>query len=125
MAGGFTLRRSMRKFSRSILRSRFAVWLLSGMAIAYLNLIYRTNRYIVVPEDSKEAYLAHGKPVIVAIWHGQHLMLPVIPIDMKATAMISRNFDGDVMARIVTHFGNSVVRALEAGPKSHSCKREA
>ncbi len=83
---------------------------LSRLAIWYLQLVHKTNRYIVEPENILEQ-ITPKQPFIVGVWHGQHILIPVLPIGLKASAMISRNFDGEVTARIVEHFGNQTIRA--------------
>ena len=103
-------RKQFRKKMRSITKTPFAVSIMSRLAIWYLKLVHKTNRYTVEPADILEQ-ITPIQPVIVAVWHGQHILLPVIPIGLNASAMISKNLDGDVTARIVEHFGNSVIRA--------------
>ncbi|KAG1649931.1 hypothetical protein GQR58_028575 [Nymphon striatum] len=55
--------------------------------------------------------LTPKQPFIVGVWHGQHVLMPALPIGLNASAMISKNFDGEVTARVVEHFGNRTIRA--------------
>ncbi|WP_299480438.1 lysophospholipid acyltransferase family protein [uncultured Roseibium sp.] len=89
-------------------------WVLScvGSALAgYLKLVYHTNRFVVVPEgvhDETEKQL----PVIVAMWHGQHFMVPFAkPAHWPAKVMISRSADGEVNAIAASKFGLGLIRA--------------
>lgn len=99
-----------RKLFRSLSQGPVALAVLSRLAIWYLTLVHRTNRYVVDPPDILDT-VTPRQPVIVAVWHGQHILMPVIPIGLNGSAMISRNFDGEVTARVVEHFGNATIRA--------------
>lgn len=99
-----------------------ALAILSWLAIGYLKLVRATNSYIVEPEDILET-IKPKQPLIVGVWHGQHILLPVLPIGLQASAMISRNFDGEVTARIVQHFGNSVIRASGGRKQSETLRK--
>ena len=82
----------------------------SAMA-AYLKLVYHTNRFVIEPEgvhDETEKQL----PVIVAMWHGQHFMVPFAkPRHWPAKVMISRAADGEVNAIAASKFGLGLIRA--------------
>lgn len=82
--------------------ARFGIW--------YLKLVYVTNRWVVEPADALER-ARPLLPVIAAVWHGQHVLLPVIPMGLKASVMISRSLDGEITARIAERFGASAIRA--------------
>ncbi|MEM7215624.1 MAG: lysophospholipid acyltransferase family protein [Pseudomonadota bacterium] len=103
-------RKRFRKWLRAISQGPWALAFLSRLAIWYLTLVYRTNRFVVEPADIVES-VSPKQPLIVGVWHGQHILLPVLPIGLNGSAMISRNFDGEVTARIVEHFGNRTIRA--------------
>ena len=99
-----------------------ALRVLSRLAIWYLRLVHATNRYEVEPSDILET-VTPQQPLIVGVWHGQHILLPVIPIGLNASAMISRNFDGEVTARIVEYFGNRVIRASGGRKQSETLQK--
>jgi len=89
-------------------------WVLAGVGTAlagYLKLVYHTNRFKVDPEgihDETEKEL----PVIVAMWHGQHFMVPFAkPRHWPAKVMISRSADGEVNAIAASKFGLGLIRA--------------
>jgi lysophospholipid acyltransferase (LPLAT)-like uncharacterized protein len=49
--------------------------------------------------------------VIVALWHGQHLMVPTFnPKGTKIAALISRSADAEMNAMVIERFGHQVVR---------------
>ncbi|POF34705.1 lysophospholipid acyltransferase family protein [Roseibium marinum] len=89
-------------------------WVLSGVGTllaAYLKLVNRTNRFVLDPEgiyDETEPHL----PVIVAMWHGQHFMVPFAkPAHWPAKVMISRSADGEVNAIAARKLGLGLIRA--------------
>jgi len=111
-----------RKFFRSLTQGPVAQSVLSWLAIRYLKLVNRTNTYVVEPEDILET-VTPKQPFIVAVWHGQHILLPVIPIGLQASALISRNFDGEVTARVAEYFGNRTIRASGGRKQTDTLKK--
>ncbi|MBO6814252.1 MAG: lysophospholipid acyltransferase family protein [Rhizobiaceae bacterium] len=103
-------RKTFRKFIRRVTQGPVAIAILSRLAYWYLKLVVATNRFVVEPPDALERVRPH-LPVIVGVWHGQHILMPAVPIGLNASAMISRNFDGEVTARVVEMFGNRTIRA--------------
>ncbi|WP_428641833.1 lysophospholipid acyltransferase family protein [Roseibium sp.] len=89
-------------------------WVLSGVGTAlagYLKLVYHTNRFVVAPEGVHEKTAQH-LPVIVAMWHGQHFMVPFAkPAHWPAKVMISRSADGEVNAVAARKLGLGLIRA--------------
>ncbi len=83
-----------------------------GTALAgYLKLVHLTNRFVVEPEGVHEETEQH-LPVIVAMWHGQHFMVPFAkPSHWPAKVMISRSADGEVNAIAARKFGLGLIRA--------------
>jgi lysophospholipid acyltransferase (LPLAT)-like uncharacterized protein len=94
--------------SRSV--RRFAGRLLAS----WLQLVRRTNRFVVEPANAEDAFYAHV-PVIVALWHGQHFMGPYLkrPRD-RVAVMISRHGDGEINAAAAEAFGFELVRGSGA-----------
>jgi len=103
-------RKTFRKFIRKVTQGPAGLAILSKLAVWYLTLVEKTNKIIVEPVNALEQ-VSSRQPVIVSVWHGQHILMPALPIGLNASAMISRNFDGEVTARIVEHFGNKTIRA--------------
>ena len=107
---------------KKLLRSR-PVLRGAGRAMAgYLELVRRTNSFIVEPADVERIYGL--QPVIVAMWHGQHLMAPLIkrPQD-KVAVMISRHGDGEINAAAVEALGFTTVRGSGAQRQDQVRKR--
>ncbi|MEO0328933.1 MAG: lysophospholipid acyltransferase family protein [Pseudomonadota bacterium] len=112
----------MRKALRRFTQGKIALSILSRLAIWFLQLVQKTNSYVVEPVDILDT-VRPEQPFIVAVWHGQHILLPILPIGLNASAMISRNFDGEVTARIVEHFGNQVIRASGGRKQSETLRK--
>lgn len=88
-------------------------WLANGLAsclAAYLRFTNRTNR--LMPQTQPiEGMLRAEQPVIVALWHGQHLMASfVAPPDMRFAALFSRSADAELNALVAQKLGVEVIR---------------
>lgn len=107
------IRQPGRLISGSSLFAPVAAW----FAVLFLRLTYHTNKWQVEPADPLAKVGPH-LPVIAAVWHGQHILLPAIPIGIKGSVMISRSLDGEVTARIAQAFGIKTIRASGGREKS-------
>ncbi len=114
--------RPLRRASRAVMNSGITASILSRLAIWYLTLVYKTNKFVIEPADALER-ITPEQPVIVGVWHGQHILMPVLPIGLKGAAMISRSMDGEVTARIVEHFGNKTIRASGGRQQKSTLKK--
>ena len=105
--------------------SRHRAILLTGLGkimAAYLRLVRATSRVTYDPPDMQEQLQKHG-PVIAALWHGQHLMVPLgKPKDMPFSVMISRHRDGEINASACRSFDIEPVRASGGRPDQSSRK---
>jgi lysophospholipid acyltransferase (LPLAT)-like uncharacterized protein len=80
-----------------------------------LKLVRRTNRVTIAPERVYEDKVRPALPVIVAMWHGQHLMVPFgRPEWMKANSLVSRHGDGELNAIALRHLGIGAIRGSGA-----------
>lgn len=102
--------RWMKKLGRNISNSKWSAVVFSGLGVAYLELVYWTNRFVVEPENALET-VEPEQPVILAVWHGQHILLPALRINLPASVMISRSLDGEITARIAKVYGSKAIRA--------------
>lgn len=102
--------------ARRIGRSEFAQEAVGFLLASYLRLVERTSRFTTVPADL-DAYIEGKTPLIVAMWHGQHLMLPFArPHTIGPTAaLISRHEDAGAQALALEHLGITAVRG-SGGP---------
>ena len=97
-------------------RSRFAQETIGSLLAAYVRFVQRTNAITTIPPDINAA-IAGQTPLIVAMWHGQHLMLPLAwpdGIDRMA-ALISRHEDAGAQAVAMERLGVTPVRG-SGGP---------
>lgn len=82
----------------------------SALVARYLRLVEKTTRFEIEPADFARHVLADA-PVIAALWHGQHTMAHLAwPPGMKVAALISRNADAEINARVLEKFGVIPVR---------------
>jgi hypothetical protein len=81
----------------------------------YLRLVQRLNRFVVEPSDLDSCLGVHH-PAVVAMWHGQHIMLPYAraPLMGKVRAMVSRHGDADLQAVALRRLGILPVRGSGA-----------
>ena len=59
---------------KRIVRSRAVQKALGFLMARYLDLVQRTNRFVVEPADAYDR-VGPMMPVIAAMWHGQHFMI--------------------------------------------------
>ena len=81
-----------------------------GLA-AYLGLVRRTTRFVSEPTDIDKAIVGQ-LPLIVAMWHGQHLMISFAwPKSIaRMAALISRHADAGAQAVALRYLGVAPVR---------------
>jgi hypothetical protein len=86
-----------------------------GIAAAeYLRLVWNTSRLVYEPLDIYER-ITSDLPVIVAMWHGQHFLLPFIRRpEHRAKVLISRHRDGEINAIAAEWLGVGTIRGSGA-----------
>ena len=92
------LRGGKKRLGKKVAQSKATAIIASWLGTGYLELVYHTNRFIVEPENALDIAKPE-QPVIMAVWHGQHILLPALRINMPASVMISRSLDGEITAR--------------------------
>lgn len=92
------------------LSGKWFAFIMSWLATGYLELVYWTNKFIVEPENALDV-VKPEQPVVLAVWHGQHILLPALRINMPASVMISRSFGGEITARVARIYGSKAIRA--------------
>ncbi len=103
-------------------RSAAAQSLLGLLAVGYLRLVRATTRFVEDPPGFGAAVLPE-MPIIIAMWHGQHLMIHcACPAGMKVSALISKSGDGEINAKILERLGVSPIRG-SGGDAAKSRKR--
>ena len=80
----------------------------------YLRLAWYTSRKIVEPAN---IYDTLETPAILAMWHGQHFMMPFVKRNeprFRAKVLISRHRDGEINARAAEKLGIGTIRGSGA-----------
>ncbi len=76
----------------------------------YLRLVWNTSKFITEPADIYER-IARVSPVIIAMWHGQHFLLPFLKrAEHQAKVLISRHRDGEINAIAAQRLGIGTIR---------------
>ena len=69
----------------------------------------RPSRFTMEPADPHRLY-KHEQPLILAMWHGQHFMLPFLRQGFPFKVLISRHIDGEINAIAAEWLGVRTVR---------------
>ncbi len=95
-----------------------AAALSSALAARYIRFVYTTSAVTRDPEDSDNKLFA-SHPQILAIWHGQFLLLPQLKPQRPAEvrAMVSRHGDAAVIGAVLERFGMGLIRGAGAGKR--------
>ncbi len=65
---------------------------------------------------NEQARLIASHPAIIAIWHGQFMMIPAYcPPEVKVRIMIARHGDAELFAETLKHFDMELIRGAGAG----------
>jgi hypothetical protein len=92
-----------------------APWVQKTIGIAaaeYLRFVWNTTRFALEPTDVYETAMK-DLPVILAMWHGQHFLMPFIKRKgekYRAKVLISRHRDGEVNAVAAEWLGIGTIR---------------
>jgi lysophospholipid acyltransferase (LPLAT)-like uncharacterized protein len=83
----------------------------AGSLVAeYIRLVWKTGRFVLEPENIYER-IGRDQPVIAAMWHGQHMLIPFVRRDpLRAKVLISRHRDGEINAIIAERLGLETIR---------------
>jgi lysophospholipid acyltransferase (LPLAT)-like uncharacterized protein len=100
------------KIREPFARSRLAKGLVTSLISQALRFVRLTNP--VVAGQAKFATYDDEGPTIVALWHGQHLLMPAFhlhyPAKHDVVAMVSRSADAELNAMVLEKFGVEAVR---------------
>jgi lysophospholipid acyltransferase (LPLAT)-like uncharacterized protein len=108
---------------KKVLRSKPVLHGAGKAMAAYLRLVQRTNRFVVEPADADTTIYPQA-PLIIAMWHGQHFMIPFAKREQDQIAvMISRHGDGEINAVAVEALGLTTVRGSGAQRQDQVRKR--
>lgn len=100
----------MKRLLRNTLRSGAVQRAAGFLAAAFLRLVWKTNRFSFDPVDVYDI-VEPQMPVILAFWHGQHLMTPFIrQKNYQGAVLISKHRDGEFNALAAERLGIATVR---------------
>jgi lysophospholipid acyltransferase (LPLAT)-like uncharacterized protein len=83
--------------------------LIGFLAAEYLRLVWCTNRLTIEPADLYNI-MRPQLPVIIAMWHGQHFMVPFLSRGHRVKVLISRHRDGEYNAIAAERLGIGTIR---------------
>lgn len=95
--------------SRRVARSPTVQRFIGLLAAQYLRLVWFTSRLTIEPAKLYDA-VEPQQPVIVAMWHGQHFMVPFLSRGHRVKVLISRHRDGEINAYAAKRLGIGTVR---------------
>lgn len=108
--GAPALKTFWRRIRKPLAQSPVAKNLLAWGLVGIIRFVRATNRAAPGSADPARV-LPPLEPVIVTLWHGQHLLVPAfIPRKFKVTALFSRSADAELNALVMEKFGFDVVR---------------
>ena len=91
---------------------------LAAVIVALMRAIKATNPLASGSDDPITA-IRPQEPVIVALWHGQHLLAPAyLPRELRFTALFSKSRDAELNALVAERFGFGIVRG-SGGREGH------
>ena len=106
---------------KRLLGSDPGIALLSALASGYVRLIYATSTIKREPAGT-DAKLFDQHPQILAMWHGQFMLLPKLkpkrPAEVKA--MVSRHGDAELIGSVLRRFGMDLIRGAGAGKRKRN-----
>lgn len=101
---------------KRILKSDFAVSIFAKAIAAYIRLVFWTSKIVRDPADTDEKIIAL-EPFIVAMWHGQVMMMPKIKPDhhdITVHTIVAHHGDGELMGQTLAQFGFVLIRGAGA-----------
>jgi lysophospholipid acyltransferase (LPLAT)-like uncharacterized protein len=91
--------------------SEAALSFLGGLLAAHYKIVDLTNKTVHSPETGFYDPFNANRAVIIALWHGQHFLVPFIGWrPEKLNILITTHKDGEIVARACEHFGLRCIR---------------
>jgi lysophospholipid acyltransferase (LPLAT)-like uncharacterized protein len=88
-------------------------WVQKSLGVAaaeYLRLVWKSSHRCIDPPDVYER-VASDLPAIIAMWHGQHFMMPFFKRrEHRVKVLISRHRDGEINAIAAERLGVETIR---------------
>ncbi|MHB2266157.1 lysophospholipid acyltransferase family protein [Aliihoeflea sp. PC F10.4] len=107
-----------KKVRGPLAETRAVKFALAGTIAGLLRAVKATNR-MVPGSDDPATVIVPQQPVIVALWHGQHLLAPAyLPDDLDVVALFSKSRDAELNALVAEKLGFGIVRG-SGGREGH------
>lgn len=104
------LKRFWQRIRKPLAESRFAKGAIASLIAQGLRFVRLTNRRVRGSSDINAAFDNYA-PAIIALWHGQHLLVPCVrPRGRRITAMVSRSADAEINALVLQKLGFEAAR---------------
>jgi lysophospholipid acyltransferase (LPLAT)-like uncharacterized protein len=95
---------------RHVGRQRWAKLTIGVVAAEYLRFVGMTTRFELEPVDAYASAEA-AMPIILAFWHGQHLLAPMArKIEHRVNMLVSKHRDGEINAIAARRLGVGTIR---------------
>ncbi|ODN71621.1 lysophospholipid acyltransferase family protein [Methylobrevis pamukkalensis] len=108
---------------KSLSRSGPVQTILGSLLAAYLRFVHATSRIVHFDPDLAQL-VRPDHPSIVALWHGQHFMVPLVrPKDVPFAVLMAAHADAEMNAIAIHRLGLSTIRASGAH-KSEDVRRK-
>jgi 3-deoxy-D-manno-octulosonic-acid transferase len=92
-------------------------WMGSALA-RYIRFVHRTSWQTEAMTETLEQHY-HNHPCIVAMWHGQFMLLPLIkPPFIPVDIMLARHRDAEILAATLRHFDMQLIRGAGAAARA-------
>ncbi len=101
-----------RRLARRITHSRLFQNVVGTSGALYLQLVWQTSRLVLDPPDMY-GRIEPDLPIIVAMWHGQHFMMPFLRRNdpkHRSKVLISRHRDAEINAIAAERLGIGTIR---------------
>src|SRR5262245_46856443 len=91
---------------------------IGSMLARYIKFVHRTSWQTEAMTETLEQHY-HNHPCIVAMWHGQFMLLPLIkPPFIPVDIMLARHRDAEILAETLRHFEMQLIRGAGAAARA-------
>lgn len=96
-------------------KSRLIHTVVGGLVARYIRFVGTSSRQTKEMTERFEEH-AHNHPCVVAMWHGQFLLLPLIKQPgYEVDIMLARHRDAELMGAVLRNFGMRLIRGAGSG----------
>ena len=100
----------LRRWGKALLRNDAVLQIASAAVYQFMKLTNATQRNQSAEADPW-SLVEPNTPAIIALWHGQHFMVPfMMPKGKGVDALISKNADAEINARVLKKMGVRTIR---------------